>query len=277
MGQVHSTVERAVSGQAGLTDPADATGVEGAVRRAVQLLARGVAHDVNNALLAVQLYADVISRQVEDEAVRRDCGEILSAVKRAGDITRALQVVAGHVPASEQGFDARELLAELRPALEAALGPGVDLKFVTEGEAGSAAGGRDRIEGALLGLCREARARMAAGGTMTIATEAVTVVDGGPVPPADYVCISLSDDGPQLPGGDVFRLFDPYFASMRFQAGNGLALAVCRALVEAVGGHVLAQGGAGGHGLCIALYLPRQDEAWGQLQPGAQGDAGGTE
>ncbi len=277
MGQVHSTVERAISGQTGLTGPADATGVESAVQQAVRLLARGVAHDVNNAVLAIQLYADIIVRQVEDEAVRRDCGEILRAVKRVNDITQALQVVAGYVPASAQGFDAADLLADLRPALETALGPGVNLTFVADRDTGSAAGGRDQIEEALLGLCREARARMTAGGTMAIATGAVTVVDGGPVPPADYVCMSLSDDGPQLPGGDMSRLFDPYFASMRFQAGNGLALAVCRALVEAVGGHVMAQAGAGGHGLCIALYLPRQDEAWGQLQPGAQGDAGGTE
>ncbi len=276
MGQDQSAVECANSARGDLIAPVEAVGCEDAVRQAVELLARGVAHDVNNALLAIQLYTDAIARRVKEEDAQRECGEILSAVRRLNGITQALQVVAGYVPASATGFDASNLVADLRPALEAALGPKVALTLVGGRAPGQVAGGRDQIEEALLGLCREARARMTAGGTMTIASEAVTVVDGGPVPPADYVVITMCDDGPELPGGEVGRFFDPYYAAKRFQAGNGLALAVCRALVEAVDGHILARGGARGGGLQIALYLPRQQGVWTQLEPGAQDTVAGT-
>jgi two-component system sensor histidine kinase KdpD len=76
-------------------------------------------------------------------------------------------------------------------------------------------------------------------------------VDGG------SVRVTVEDDGPGLPGPDPERLF------VKFQrgrdesnvAGAGLGLAICRAIVEAHGGHIAAQNGANG-GARFAFTLP---------------------
>jgi two-component system, OmpR family, sensor histidine kinase KdpD len=67
------------------------------------------------------------------------------------------------------------------------------------------------------------------------------------VPDADFVRISVEDDGPGLPQGNPARLFE------KFQRGNdegavvgvGLGLAICRAVVRAHGGEIEAVARAG--------------------------------
>ncbi|HUA89991.1 MAG TPA: ATP-binding protein, partial [Steroidobacteraceae bacterium] len=72
-----------------------------------------------------------------------------------------------------------------------------------------------------------------------------------------FVRVRIEDDGPGLPAGDPQRLFD------KFQRGNGegsvvgvgLGLAICRAIVRAHGGEILAQRRPGG-GARFELTLP---------------------
>ncbi|QDQ28893.1 DUF4118 domain-containing protein [Chitinimonas arctica] len=87
-------------------------------------------------------------------------------------------------------------------------------------------------------------------------------------PPGSEICIlaqhgngrlrvSVDDDGPGLPGGREERLFDKFERGESESAspGVGLGLAICRAIVEAHGGRILAENRAEG-GARFTFTLP---------------------
>jgi signal transduction histidine kinase len=44
--------------------------------------------------------------------------------------------------------------------------------------------------------------------------------------------LTLADNGPGIPAGDVARIFEPFFTSKRADGGTGLGLSIARALIE---------------------------------------------
>jgi signal transduction histidine kinase len=69
--------------------------------------------------------------------------------------------------------------------------------------------------------------------------------DSGPVrvqaePGDGSVCVSVCDDGPGIPEGDIGSLFEPFFRVDRSRSkktgGYGLGLSICKRIVEAHGG-----------------------------------------
>ncbi|MBL6749162.1 MAG: sensor histidine kinase KdpD [Nevskia sp.] len=56
--------------------------------------------------------------------------------------------------------------------------------------------------------------------------------------------ITIRDEGPGIPEGDLPRIFDKFYRSRegdRSRAGTGLGLAICRGFVEAMGGRISAR------------------------------------
>lgn len=74
----------------------------------------------------------------------------------------------------------------------------------------------------------------------------------------DWVDVSVSDDGPGLPAGREEALFEKFARGQQESAlpGVGLGLAICRAIVEAHGGKIVA-GAAPEGGAMITFSLPR--------------------
>ena len=72
--------------------------------------------------------------------------------------------------------------------------------------------------------------------------------------------ISVEDTGEGLEAGDETRMFDRFWradrARTRSGGGAGLGLAIARGLVEAQGGRIWAERGAGGDGARVAFTLP---------------------
>jgi signal transduction histidine kinase len=52
-------------------------------------------------------------------------------------------------------------------------------------------------------------------------------------------CLTLTDNGPGIPAGDVGRIFEPFFTNKRAEGGTGLGLPIARALIEGNGGRRL--------------------------------------
>ena len=78
---------------------------------------------------------------------------------------------------------------------------------------------------------------------------------------ADAVTITVSDDGPGVPPGELPRLFEPFYrldrSRSRETGGSGLGLAIVRTAIQACGGETVASLPASG-GLAVTLRLPRQ-------------------
>ncbi len=77
---------------------------------------------------------------------------------------------------------------------------------------------------------------------------------------ADSFSISVSDDGPGVPAGELDRLFEPFYrldrSRSRDTGGSGLGLAIVRTALQACGGDATASLPEGG-GLAVTLKLPK--------------------
>ncbi len=72
---------------------------------------------------------------------------------------------------------------------------------------------------------------------------------------AEGVLVRIEDDGPGIDPAITTTLFDPFVTTKEVGKGTGLGLAVCRGLVEAVGGTIRVADGAL-PGACFELALP---------------------
>jgi two-component system NtrC family sensor kinase len=68
----------------------------------------------------------------------------------------------------------------------------------------------------------------------------------------------VEDDGPGVAPEVRDKLFEPFVTTKRVGEGTGLGLAVCRGLVEAVGGTIAVEPGGGGGGARFVVELPAE-------------------
>ncbi|WP_339502555.1 sensor histidine kinase KdpD [Pseudomonas silesiensis] len=81
---------------------------------------------------------------------------------------------------------------------------------------------------------------------------------------------SVSDEGPGIPEEERAKIFDMFYTAARGDRGGqgtGLGLAICQGMVGAHGGRISVADGIEGHGTCITLHLPVQE------QPGFESEA----
>ncbi len=227
-------------------------------------LAGGVAHDFNNLLTVIISFGEEALARVKagERPEGEDLEEVLSAARRAADLTRQLLAFARRQAVSPVGLD---LNAHLRGS-EKLLGRviGEDVRIVKDLEDGL---WPVRCDPGLLGqvvvnLAVNARDAMPGGGTLTLSTRNVSVGPGDPLPdpampPGDYVRLEVSDTGCGMPPEVLEHAFEPFFTTKGPGKGTGLGHATVHGIVRQSGGYVGVRS-APGQGSTFQIFLPRQ-------------------
>ncbi len=230
--------------------------------REARLLA-DLRHDLRTPLTVIGGFAAALSDGVAvgDDATRaaRAIGEEAARLERLVAELEALERLregaAGLRPERlEAGVLLQETVARFAPAATAA---GVEL--VEEPGAGQPAplsfvADRLAVERILGNLVANALAAVPGGGHVWLAARAVAAV-GSSVAPG--VALSVTDDGPGFPPGDVERAFQRFYRGdpSRSGTGTGLGLAIVRELARAHGGDAVAENVAP-HGARLSVILP---------------------
>jgi signal transduction histidine kinase len=71
--------------------------------------------------------------------------------------------------------------------------------------------------------------------------------------PANYVCLTVSDDGPGIPTDRLPRIFEPFYTTKA--RGTGLGLAITHNIVKRHGGFVRVKSQPGA-GTTFEVFLP---------------------
>lgn len=157
----------------------------------------------------------------------------------------------------ESGTLIDETVARFAPAAAAA---GIELAAVDDGPATdhrlSFAADRLAVERILGNLVANALAAFdAPGGHVWLAARPISAAGRGGVP---SVVLSVTDDGPGFPPGDVERAFQRFYRGdpSRSGSGTGLGLAIVRELARAHGGEAVAENVAP-HGARLSVILPQ--------------------
>jgi two-component system cell cycle sensor histidine kinase/response regulator CckA len=92
-------------------------------------------------------------------------------------------------------------------------------------------------------------------GTIEVRLENRGQISGGSAPPmpANYVCLTVSDDGPGIPTDRLPRIFEPFYTTKA--RGTGLGLAITHNIVKRHGGFVRVKSQPGA-GTTFEVFLP---------------------
>lgn len=213
---------------------------------ALARLAGGVAHDLNNFLMAVMGYTEMLEYRMS--ATEKPCQEIedIRALCRdATTLTQHLLTFGRRQVRQLVVLDVNQFVADLGGPLRQALGGTTALTVTLAPEAALVRADRRRLEQVFMTLAARARDVMPSGGAVTIA------VDGSPpavaregeasvADPGAWVAVRVTDTGPGLDADAVDRIFEPSFPKTRDGRGHGpdLALANAYAIVHQCEGRI---------------------------------------
>jgi signal transduction histidine kinase/Fe-S-cluster-containing hydrogenase component 2 len=221
-------------------------------------LAAGIAHEVNNPLGVVLMYAHLLLDECKDRAENAGMQEDLTMIAEQAD--RCKKIVSGLLHFARQNkvlrqpTDLNELIdksietvpkpASIQVSIEHGL---ADNENVVEID-------RDQIIQVITNLVSNAYAAMDSGGTLTLRTEGE----------AHLVRLHVSDMGCGIAEEHRKKIFEPFFTTKQMGKGTGLGLAVAYGIIKMHKGNITVESNAdpqaGPTGTTFTIELPRHGE-----------------
>jgi len=215
---------------------------------AVNGLAAGVAHEINNPLTIIMAQLHLMAQAPMSTQVEEALGVIDAAAKRAASIVRDLILFAEHRPPRRARCQVTEQIREVVAFEEARLeSEGVSVRTDLEPVPDIWAD-HNHLQEVLLHVIQNAQHAMVeahGGGVLTVKT---TMVESG-------VRIEVADDGPGIPPEHLPRIFNPFFTTKQPGDGRGLGLSVAHSIVTEHGGRMWAENRPDG-GALFTIDLP---------------------
>lgn len=199
----------------------------------ISVMAGGIAHELNNPLSIIGNRIELMQR----EAIMHDAGvsmledlEVLRKhVGRIGSVTSDL-IKFARDEADELGpIDVNTIVERVTRLLGKVMREGgVQLDIRSEDDLPAVLGSESVVETVLVNLLLNAQQATPPGGEVVVSTSGDDL--------GTEVRIEVRDSGPGVPEDLRLRIFEPFFTTKADRGGTGLGLAVCRALVDRVGG-----------------------------------------
>lgn len=216
-------------------------------------MASGLAHELNQPLAAIANYSHGCLRRIRSGAgtvddLTRAIEQVCNQADRAADIIRSLRRFVNKEDSPHQPQDllgiVREAMIIARP--EANMHQ-IDIRLKLIPGMPKVLGHAIQIEQVILNLIRNAVEAMSNMPPVLRRLELSTSLDD------DMAVVTVRDSGLGLPRETLERIFDPFFTTKA--TGMGMGLPICRSIVEAHGGTLLALPNEEGCGLTVRFTL----------------------
>jgi CheY-like chemotaxis protein len=162
-----------------------------------------------------------------------------------------------------QRIDTNEVIVGLMKMLERLLGEHIQALFSPSVKPVWVDADVGMLEQVIVNLCVNARDAMPKGGTVTLSTEALSLMPenlppGSEAKAGSFVCIQVQDTGCGMDETTLKRIFEPFFTTKEPGKGTGLGLATVHGIAKQHNGWVEVQS-AIGRGTSFCVYLPAKD------------------
>jgi signal transduction histidine kinase len=231
----------------------------------VGVMSAQVAHEINNPLTTVLGYAKLLHESKPEGHPDREALELIaSEAERMKTIVGGLLEYARAPRKADHGrpaapgdhaaasCDPAAVLRHVGALLEPQLRRTKAMLTLEVAAVSPLAIEAHALQQVLFNLAQNATQAMAAanieGGALAIVAR--------PAPGGIATLITVTDEGPGVPGPDRARVFDPFFTTKAAGAGTGLGLAVCKHLVTTAGGSIEVGDGPNGRGAEFRVVLP---------------------
>ncbi|MEQ9495437.1 MAG: ATP-binding protein [Deltaproteobacteria bacterium] len=205
---------------------------------ALGTLAGGVAHDFNNLLVVILNNAELIAEEADDEDLADAARDIGAAAKRATALTQQLLTFGRQRVEHRAPIDVDGSMAESVRILSRVLPERISVETHLGTDLPRVWGPPTAVEQIFLNLCVNASDAIEDTGTIEIRTEHVRRCAPHQELEADFVRLSVCDDGCGMSPDTVRRIFDPFFTTKAQGQGTGLGLSVVHGLAQQCGGFV---------------------------------------
>jgi signal transduction histidine kinase len=229
---------------------------------AIGVLTAGVAHDFNNILGAIQIYADLaLMKAARGQAVENELRQVMAATDRAAGLARQLLLFSRKQPLELVPLDPVGLVEELLKMLRRIIGERIEVRTEIVPGCPRVLGDSGGIEQLIMNLAVNARDAMPDAGVLTIGLNEILVEESycrgilGSRPGA-FVRLSVEDTGCGMAPETLNRIFEPFFTTKGVGKGTGLGLSVVYGIVKQHRGWVTVRS-APGAGTRFEVYLPQ--------------------
>ncbi len=227
----------------------------------IAALSGGIAHDYNNLLTVIIGNISLIQSYIEpDDMISHLLDEALEASMTAKSLTQKLITFSrGGAPIMETA----SIAPVIKSATEFTLsGSNIKCEFSIPDDLWLVHIDKTQIGHVIHNLVMNAREAMPSGGIIKVIAENVNIADKTRVlEKANYVKISIIDQGIGISKEILDKIFDPYFSTkdMGTQKGMGLGLSICHSIIKQHNGNIVAESAAE-TGTTLHFYIPASEE-----------------
>ena len=235
--------------------------------QAVGTLAGGVAHEVNNQLMAVLGFGEFVLGALGPEHPQAaDVREMVGAATRAARVAQQLLTFSRRQVKQSELLDAHAAMTALVPVLERLLGADKTLALLPNRARFRVLADPTQIDQVLINLAANARDAMRGGGRLTMGADDVLLDESyaeahrvGRLIPGPYVRITVSDTGTGMSKETLAKIFEPFYTTKPVGAGTGLGLSTVYGIVKQHDGFIWPYSEPG-VGTTMKIYLPAAPE-----------------
>ena len=220
-------------------------------------LAAGVAHEINNPLTGILLYANLaLERLDKADPLRKYLETVLDDAERCKDIVKHLLAYSRQQSPVKEIFQVNSLIEESLSLIRDQK-RFLNIKLVREmsNDMLLIRADKNQLSQVIINLVMNAVDAMERKGTLAFRTFFSK--------PNDKVCIEISDTGCGIPEEDLSKVFDPFFTTKGLEKGTGLGLSTSYGIVEENGGRIsIKETGPMGTTFLIELplYQPKEEK-----------------
>lgn len=221
-------------------------------------LAANIAHEINNVLMGILPFAELIKRRAkEDEHLRGAAAQIIRGVDRGRRVTQEILDFTRGAEPVRQSFNVQKWLTDMTPELRAILGSEIELDMELPDEDVFVLADPMQLQQVVTNLALNARDAMEAGGRLTIHAASCGVIAAPSIAASgstgELVRLTIADTGTGMTEEIASHIFEPLFSTKK--SGNGLGLAISHQVIARHGGEISVESTPGA-GTRFHLLLP---------------------
>jgi two-component system cell cycle sensor histidine kinase/response regulator CckA len=230
----------------------------------LELMAGGVAHDLNNILSGIVSYPDLLLMDLpQDSPFRKPIETIKESGLRAADVVSDLLTMARGVVSDRKVINLNTMVEEYLGSMEQKdlemRCPHITFKLGLDSDLLNVRCSPGHIRKSLMNLVINAVEAIESSGTVTIFTMNryldMALKGYEDVRQGEYVVLGVMDDGTGISPEDLERIFEPFYTKkMMGSSGTGLGLTVVWNTVLDHDGYINVK--TGGEGTVFELYFP---------------------